>query len=384
MDEPDLLRVLDAYGQEFLNRFSPVKRKSSESSADRPSKSKRALQDNESDQDEDEFEEWHGIENINEETSGEEKLDSGGGTDIIPQIPRILRVVKSTNRMMTPSPPPTARIHLQWSFSQVQKPRSAHKNLLYTQGRSWYVRSQARIQGTRFILNQSSKISRLREGASVLDKPEDEKAEDDEKYAVTAFCISLRIIPSTRRTNAQNDALLHRLIHTTLLSGSLNPELDMTSAERRRALSGRVLELTGDAKLGKGETKVKITERNKAAKRVREGLWKKQRERELKQLEEVRDRRFWRFAFANILHIQAKNMGNYHPSIKKLFEGDGHPSFRPKKRTRGLKMGVGRFSAGTLRLSQKDVSAIEGGHTREPTGRRGKVKHKSPKRTSPP
>jgi hypothetical protein len=90
-----------------------------------------------------------------------------------------------------------------------------------------------------------------------------------------------------RRTNAQNDAILHRLVHTKLLSGSLSADLDMTPAHRRKALAGRVLELTGQAKLGKGEKSVREGERNKAAKRVRDGMLDKQKERQTQQLEEV-------------------------------------------------------------------------------------------------
>jgi hypothetical protein len=85
----------------------------------------------------------------------------------------------------------------------------------------------------------------------------------------------------------QNDALLHRLVHTKLLSGSLNSELELTPAQRKKALAGRVLEVSGRAKLGKGEKAVHEGERNRAAKRVREGLLDKKKEREKKELEEV-------------------------------------------------------------------------------------------------
>jgi hypothetical protein len=61
----------------------------------------------------------------------------------------------------------------------------------------------------------------------------------------------------------------------------------MTPAQRRRALSGRVLELAGAAKLGNGERSIQIEERNKAAKRVREGMKKKQSHRLKARLEEV-------------------------------------------------------------------------------------------------
>lgn len=77
-------------------------------------------------------------------------------------------------------------------------------------------------------------------------------------------------------------------MHTKLLSGSLNPELDLTPAHRRKALAGRILELSGGAKLGKGEKSVREKERNKALKRVREGIVEKQKERGRQELEEVR------------------------------------------------------------------------------------------------
>jgi len=76
-------------------------------------------------------------------------------------------------------------------------------------------------------------------------------------------------------------------VHTKLLSGSLNPELDLTPAQRRRALSGRISELAGDVRLGRGEKSVREAERNKQAKRVREGLLAKEKERQKAKLEEV-------------------------------------------------------------------------------------------------
>ena len=81
--------------------------------------------------------------------------------------------------------------------------------------------------------------------------------------------------------------MLHKLVHTKLLSGSLNADLKMTGAERRKALEGRVMELAGSAKLGKGEHIVRTDEHRRASKRVREGLTDKKRERQQKDLEEV-------------------------------------------------------------------------------------------------
>lgn len=88
-------------------------------------------------------------------------------------------------------------------------------------------------------------------------------------------------------TNAQNDALLHRLVHTQLLSGSLNPELGLTSAQRKKAMEGRILELAGNSKLGQGEKVVRAQERDKASKRVRDGLLEKQKQRREKMIQEV-------------------------------------------------------------------------------------------------
>jgi hypothetical protein len=50
-----------------------------------------------------------------------------------------------------------------------------------------------------------------------------------------------------------------------------------------------VLELAGASSLGKGERAVRKAEVNKASKRVREGMVSKQKEREGKSLEEVRN-----------------------------------------------------------------------------------------------
>lgn len=47
------------------------------------------------------------------------------------------------------------------------------------------------------------------------------------------------------------------------------------------------MEAAGRAKLGKGETAVRVKERNKNAKHIRDGLLAKQKERKQKELEEV-------------------------------------------------------------------------------------------------
>ncbi|KAI6151996.1 hypothetical protein BKA82DRAFT_4105789 [Pisolithus tinctorius] len=143
------------------------------------------------------------------------------------------------------------------------------------------------------------------------------------------------------RTNAQNDALLYRLLHTKLLSGSLRDELGLSHAQKEKALSGRVLELSGQCKLGKGESLVRGEEHNKASKRVRDGLLRKREDRSRKQLEE------------------AKNLGNYHPILKKTY-GPHSVKSSKRKHERGLRMGVGRFKDGVLKLSREEISTVTG------------------------
>jgi hypothetical protein len=167
------------------------------------------------------------------------------------------------------------------------------------------------------------------------------------------------------RTNAQNDALLHKLIHTKLLSGSLNQDLKLPPAKKRKALEGRILELTADAKLGKGERQVRDSERNKAAKRVREGIARKQKERQKQELEEVSFTLFHLRNYPVEKHKQAKNLGNYHPSLKRVFEASA--TSKPRKREKGLRMGVGKFSQGSLRLSRDDINRVmDEGHRVSP------------------
>ncbi|KAJ7095299.1 hypothetical protein B0H15DRAFT_104581 [Mycena belliarum] len=281
----DLLQILNAHGQQFLDSFSlpapssSIKRKRGDNSS-RPAKIPK-YEAPELDDDESE-EEWGGIQM---QQSGSEENDDFEQED---------------DEFTSVAPTETVVV-----FSA---PKSGQPSL------------SSLAQKKSFM---SSKVSKLREDPGI--QPEKSAADDEDD-----------------RTNAQNDALLHRLVHTKLLSGSLNAELDLTPAQRRKALAGRVLELTGQAKLGKGEKAVREGERNKAAKRVREGMLDKQKERQNQQLEE------------------AKNLGNYHPTIKKLFESTSTSEAPKKTRERGLKMGVGKFRGGMLKLSRDEISIGQG------------------------
>lgn len=62
-------------------------------------------------------------------------------------------------------------------------------------------------------------------------------------------------------------------------------------------------------------------------------------------------------------------MGNYHPALKQLFANDDGASNTKHKRERGLKMGVGSFAGGVLRLSKSDIASVTG--PKRPQGRKG-------------
>ncbi|PBL02494.1 hypothetical protein ARMGADRAFT_1159023 [Armillaria gallica] len=282
-DHEELLELLNAHGQDFLKSF-PFP-----SSKETTKKRKRAPQVEP--EDSDEYEEWTGIgdqSDKSEESTDEEEDGSYEQED-------------DDFTAESSSFSPNVVVFSEASTSKLPD--------------SDYV---AKSQKKAFM---SSKISKLKDEVKSETKKSEEEEEED-------------------RTNAQNDALLHQLVHTKLLSGSLNPELDMKPAQRKKALAGRILELNGDAKLGRGEKSVRQAERNKASKRIRAGLLEKEKQRQKAQLEE------------------AKNMGNYHRSIKNVFEQPSESS--NQKRERGLRMGVGKFSGGLLKLSQEDISKAQG------------------------
>ncbi|KAF5387827.1 hypothetical protein D9615_000337 [Tricholomella constricta] len=294
MADQNLLNLLQAHGQEFLNSFAlpdssagPKKRKRAEAA---PSPRKSPKFERESDSDE----EWGGITEKVERNHEDSESEVGGPNDSEQEdddfAASSLNIDSKVVVFQDVSYNPT-------QFDQASK-----------------------AQMKAFM---SSKVSKLRQdilGAPGKEKTEEE--EDDDEY-----------------TNAQNDAILHRLVHTKLLSGNLDPELEMTHARRRKALAGRVLELSGAARLGKGEKAVREKERNKASKRVREGLFEKKKQRAKQELEE------------------AKDLGNYHPRLKKSFDSKDRGSSR--MRQRGLKMGVGKFEGGLLKLSRGEISMAE-------------------------
>ncbi|THH17947.1 hypothetical protein EW146_g2943 [Bondarzewia mesenterica] len=276
-EDNELLSILEAHGQSFLNSFSlpqnKGKKRKREAVIEYPDPRKAARAEGLA-EDEEISEEWLGF-----DTEPRGDVDSDGS----PSSGEHESIQEDGYSVETPTRMPAVVV-----FSETQP------------GSSSVIQSR-KVQGKAFM---SSKVSKLRQVAEHVDELEDPSDEE-----------------TIERSNTQNDALLHRLVHTQLLSGSLNPSLGLTSAQRKKALAGRVVELAGGAQLGKGEKLVRAKERNKAAKRVRDGMLEKQAERQEKQISE------------------AKNMGNYHPTIKKLFEDSSEPS-SSRKREKGMRMGV--------------------------------------------
>lgn len=150
-----------------------------------------------------------------------------------------------------------------------------------------------------------------------------------------------------------------------------NPdELNLTGAQRRRALEGRVLELAEKTKIGKGGPLVRKVERNKAAKRVRLGIEAKQKARMKQKLDEVRRSSSCEVITVRKVRLKAKDLGNYHPTLKRIFEDEADP--RPSRRDRGLKMGVGRYKDGVLKLSRSEIQSVAGRPSSSHVKERGK------------
>lgn len=145
------------------------------------------------------------------------------------------------------------------------------------------------------------------------------------------------------RTNSQNDAILYKLVHTKLLSGSASTELDLTPAQRKKALVGRVMELAGDSSLGKGEKAVREAERNKAAKNVREGMLMKQKEREKRHLDEVRQYPADRVGFGGVHLITGKRLGKLSPDLEEALRVDIIFSARTAPTREGPENGRGQL-----------------------------------------
>ncbi|TFK75991.1 hypothetical protein BDN72DRAFT_831431 [Pluteus cervinus] len=293
-DHVRLLDVLQSHGQQFLESFGDLPNSKKRKRAAEPANLAEQVESSE--------EEWGGIDWDDVESSGESRQNDDSELEDEEVGAKTPDVVVFSSGPMKPSNPSTM--------------------------------SKVRLKAF-----MSSKVSKVTQDIIHEELPEIGVNDGEDE-----------------KTNVQNDALLHRLVHTQLLPGSLNRDLNLSRADHRKALAGRILELAGSAKLGKGEKLVREAERNKASKRVREGLLSKVQQRGKQQFEE------------------AKDLGNYHPTLKNLFRSSSPPP--KKRRERGLKMGVGRYKNGYLDL-QKEAAMLQG--DRSDRGR-GKFKSRNKKK----
>lgn len=293
-NEADLQRLLDAHGQKFMELFDTsaltAKRKGSPGPGRASGKKRKTTPPKE------DYEEWTGfggsVADSNETVSEDAVSDSGeiAGTHNPPPRSFVRANFSSYGIVASSSRLPDIIV---FSDSRAQSSAaSASKAQMkaFMVGEPSFARNDHSYARS-VMLSQSSKVSKLSKAVDVHEDNDEASSEDEADLYVHSNLLSVggtfhdfRVLSST---NLQNDAILHRLVHTQLLSGSLEPDLDIKASKRRKALAGRVMEVAGQAKLGKGEGSVRATEHNKASKKVRDGMLAKQGERVKKSLEEV-------------------------------------------------------------------------------------------------
>ncbi|KAF9925331.1 hypothetical protein FBU30_004921 [Linnemannia zychae] len=169
----------------------------------------------------------------------------------------------------------------------------------------------------------SSKISKLDEAPPPMENPltAEEKAEELEMK--------------------KNDAELHSLIkNSRILEQFTAQELD--GVDRRRYQRDQLISLG-----------IQKKENVKVPLQIKFGMMAKQRERDLKELEE------------------AKNNGTYHKGIKHTFAAAGGKKKEKPRSDRGLKTSMGRFKNGTLTLTEKEIRAVQREGIKKKTSKKG-------------
>ncbi|KAF9426341.1 hypothetical protein BGZ94_006656 [Podila epigama] len=173
--------------------------------------------------------------------------------------------------------------------------------------------TSASAGGTEFNFKKfmSSKISKLDEAPAPMENPltAQEKAEELE--------------------NKRNDAELHSLIKNSRLLEQYNAE-HLDGVDRRRHQRDQLVSLG-----------IQKKEKIRVPFQISLGMMAKQRERDVKELEE------------------AKNNGTYHKSIKHTFAAAGGKKKERSRSDRGLKTSMGRFKNGTLVLSEREIKSVQ-------------------------
>ncbi|KAG0033626.1 hypothetical protein BGZ81_007884 [Podila clonocystis] len=227
----------------------------------------------------------------------------------------------------TPAPTPSKKpkkTKKSSSSALSSKPRTGAEVVVFDASKVGGKGASSSAGGTEFNFKKfmSSKISKLDEAPAPMENPltAEEKAEELE--------------------NKRNDAELHSLIKASRLLEQYNAD-QLDGAERRRHQREQLVNLG-----------IQKKEKIKVPFQISIGMMAKQRERDIKELEE------------------AKNNGTYHKSIKHTFAAAGGKKKEKSRSDRGLKSSMGRFKNGTLILSEKEIKSVQ----------REGVKKKTPKK----
>ncbi|KAF9178805.1 hypothetical protein BGZ50_007458 [Haplosporangium sp. Z 11] len=207
------------------------------------------------------------------------------------------------------------------------KPRAGPEVVVFDASKMDRKGTSSSSGGTEFSFKKfmSSKISKLDEAPPPMENPmtADEKAEELE--------------------NKRNDTELHSLIKASRLLEQYSAE-QLDGVERRRHQRDQLISLG-----------IQKKEKVKVPLQISFGMMAKQRERDIKELEE------------------AKNNGTYHKSIKHTFAAAGGKKKEKSRSDRGLKTSMGRFKNGVLTLTEKEIKSVQ---------REGVRKKKSPGKKS--
>ncbi|CAD6590773.1 MAG: hypothetical protein TREMPRED_005876 [Tremellales sp. Tagirdzhanova-0007] len=171
-------------------------------------------------------------------------------------------------------------------------------------------------------------------------------------------------------SNLKLDKTLHHMLLSTLLPAAA-ADAALRPVDKRNALSGRLLELASYSLPGEGSKSIKTSQLSKHPASVRTGLIHAKSKREEKSHAEAYA------ASGAVRGYDGKKMAS--DKGKKLRAEMGQELGRKKgmgkrqeMRGRGLRMGVGKFEGGTLKLSERDIRKSSGARETGFRGIRGK------------
>ncbi|KAI1314981.1 hypothetical protein EDD11_001417 [Mortierella claussenii] len=225
------------------------------------------------------------------------------------------KVKRTTNTkdLSAPSIPPKMDATNKSKKHVATKPRTGPQIVVFDASKVDRKGGAGSASGAEFNFKKfmSSKISKLDEAPPPLENPltAEEKAEELE--------------------NKKNDTELHSLIKASRLLEQYSAD-QMDGVERRRHQRDQLISLG-----------IQKKEKVKVPLQIGFGMMAKQRERDLKELEE------------------AKNNGMYHKSIKHTFAAAGGKKKERPRSERGLKTSMGRFKNGMLTLSEREIKAVQ-------------------------